>query len=792
MKITNISILLCLFLFNFTTPTYSEDTLPSPIQTIEEEMEELQIFKDTISSRDKDIHEFSFNFSKLITQIAITKHIKTSYEQGKKKLHKTKSLVFTWKKDAGRQLLKIDDYTAIITQLQNIIKNPLSNKNDTKYRAPILKGRTLIKKLNKHKKIINNHIILLDKYLKESTTWENFLQKKIQQHINIELFNWDYKHFLTSPVESIRQLDETTSDIFKSIAAINYVDLITRFLQKIILSEIIFLLSLLFFLFIFSKMDIWRKSFDSKIFDPNFKLVFSIFLDNSKTLSFLISLLLWDHAICLLIPEYPTIIHFITITFSSLIIWRIFGRSILNIFIDEMNKSKNDKPFSFSSSPIYLFIILKSIQVIWDIENDFILFPSGLLLGFISYKLLHLSLRYRIYVGRFASENFAFFIKTMKMFLSIFMGAILFSVLLEIIGLKILGRTIQLVVLNDILTLALGWGIYQFINIYLGSIKNKIKTKKKLNFLYYIFDLLKNFLNTMLIIIISIIIIKSWAEGLFFYYDISSLILFKIRDHPITIKGPIYLTISYYAIRFLYLTIIYFLEDTILHHLNMNKRHSPNIKSILKYLLILLYISIALAILGVTYQNLIIFASALGVGIGFGLQNIVNNFISGIILLFEQPIRVGDVIEVNGFFSTVIKIGMRSTIVESLDNANVIIPNSEIISNNLTNWTLNNNIIAIKCDVGVAYGTDSDVVTKILTNIAKKYPNTLSYPEAQIWFTEFAESSLNFVLKIWIDQPTKKFIIKSDLMHEINRKFKEENITIPFPQQDIYIKQNIG
>jgi small-conductance mechanosensitive channel len=214
------------------------------------------------------------------------------------------------------------------------------------------------------------------------------------------------------------------------------------------------------------------------------------------------------------------------------------------------------------------------------------------------------------------------------------------------------------------------------------------------------------------------------------------------------------------------------------------------VASIIRYLFIIIFLSITSAILGVTYKNLVIFASALGVGIGFGLQNIVNNFISGIILLFEQPIRVGDIIEVNGLFSKVKHIGIRSTIVESLDNSSIIIPNSEILSNKLINWTLNNNIIAIKCEVGVAYGTDTKLVESILDEVAVENLHVLKFPHHQVWFNEFADSSLNFVLKVWINKPEEKYIIHSALMHRINQKIADAGVTIPFPQRDIHIKEN--
>ncbi len=248
---------------------------------------------------------------------------------------------------------------------------------------------------------------------------------------------------------------------------------------------------------------------------------------------------------------------------------------------------------------------------------------------------------------------------------------------------------------------------------------------------------------------------------------------------------------AYYVIRFIYIIFVYSLDSGLLEKFNISRRYSANVISILRYIFIITFLGVISTILGMTYKNLVIFASALGVGIGFGLQNIANNFISGIILLFEQPIRVSDIIEVNGFFATVKHIGIRSTIVQSLDNSSIIIPNSEILSSKLTNWTFNDNIIALRCEVGVAYGTDTKLVSTILAEIADQNKDILSTPEPQVWFTEFADSSLNFTLKTWINRPSEKLLIKSDIMHAINSKFLENNIVIPFPQRDVHLHKDL-
>ena len=137
------------------------------------------------------------------------------------------------------------------------------------------------------------------------------------------------------------------------------------------------------------------------------------------------------------------------------------------------------------------------------------------------------------------------------------------------------------------------------------------------------------------------------------------------------------------------------------------------------------------------------------------------------------------------------RIGMRSTIVESIDNSNIIIPNSEILSNKLTNWTLNDNIIGINCEVGVAYGSDTDDVTNILLSCIDGVEEVVHFPKPQVWFEEFGDSSLNFKVKFWLDDPSKRFKVRSRVMHTINQKLKGNNITIPFPQRDVHLVKDL-
>ncbi len=201
---------------------------------------------------------------------------------------------------------------------------------------------------------------------------------------------------------------------------------------------------------------------------------------------------------------------------------------------------------------------------------------------------------------------------------------------------------------------------------------------------------------------------------------------------------------------------------------------------------------IGLSIAGVSFSNLAVIAGALSVGIGFGLQNIVNNFVSGLIILFERPVKRGDWISVGNTEGYVQKISVRSTLIQTFDRSDVIVPNSELISNQVTNMMLNDRYGRLIIPIGVAYGSDTELVRTILLDIAKandKVINDGRAPMPYVLFLEFGDSSLNFELRCYLANIDERLVVKSEINYEIDRKFREHSISIPFPQRDLYIKE---
>jgi small-conductance mechanosensitive channel len=206
---------------------------------------------------------------------------------------------------------------------------------------------------------------------------------------------------------------------------------------------------------------------------------------------------------------------------------------------------------------------------------------------------------------------------------------------------------------------------------------------------------------------------------------------------------------------------------------------------------VLIAILVALGVAGIEFANLAIIAGALSVGIGFGLQNIVNNFVSGLILLVERPVKTGDWIVVGGTEGYVKRIRIRSTQIQTFDRADVIVPNSELIAGQVTNRMLRDTTGRARIPIGVAYGSDTQKVKEILLKLANEHPEVITHNPAMapyVLFLGFGDSSLDFELRVYINIIDHRLRVKSDLYFAIDAAFREAGIAIPFPQRDLHIK----
>jgi small-conductance mechanosensitive channel len=213
--------------------------------------------------------------------------------------------------------------------------------------------------------------------------------------------------------------------------------------------------------------------------------------------------------------------------------------------------------------------------------------------------------------------------------------------------------------------------------------------------------------------------------------------------------------------------------------------------SLTGYLAVAIALLVGLSIAGVELANLALIAGALSVGIGFGLQNIVNNFISGVILLFERPVKTGDWIVVGGTEGFVKKISIRSTQIQTFDRSDVIVPNSELISSQVTNWMFRDHIGRVVVPVGVAYGSDVEKVRSILLDIAYQHPLVISdspvLPKPNVLFRTFGDSSLDFEIRCFIGEIDSRLSVISEMNFSIDKAFRDAGIEIPFPQRDVHM-----
>ena len=231
-----------------------------------------------------------------------------------------------------------------------------------------------------------------------------------------------------------------------------------------------------------------------------------------------------------------------------------------------------------------------------------------------------------------------------------------------------------------------------------------------------------------------------------------------------------------------------FLQDEVLVKADLGRGFPETISMLVKYLIVGIGYFVAITSLGFEMSQLTIIFGALSVGIGFGLQNIFNNLVSGLILIFSRPIRIDDTIEISNMVGRVNSIGIRSSNVRTFDGAEVIIPNGNLISNEVINWTLSDQRRRIQVMIGVAYGSDVRQVSGLLKTILHENDQVMKFPDPMILFDEFADSSLNFKLLFWTENIADWMQVKSDVLFEINDVFTKENVEIPFPQRDIHMR----
>ena len=272
-----------------------------------------------------------------------------------------------------------------------------------------------------------------------------------------------------------------------------------------------------------------------------------------------------------------------------------------------------------------------------------------------------------------------------------------------------------------------------------------------------------------------------------------------VFEEPIVSFGEIEVTPATLLISTLIVLIAYgisrllqrMLRRKVFEQIHLHKGSQSAICRLLHIIIMCIGIFIAIQHTGINLTALAAVSAVFLVGIGLGLQNITHNFISGLIMLFERPVQEGDFVEVGGVQGTVQSVNAYSTKVETLDRVTIIVPNSHFLSDNVTNWSFQESKVRIHVSVGVSYGADVELVAETLLEVGRAHPEVLSDPEPQMQFLGFGDSSLNFDLLVWIENPTRQYFVISDLNFAIVRAFREQNITIPFPQRDLHVRSAV-
>lgn len=312
--------------------------------------------------------------------------------------------------------------------------------------------------------------------------------------------------------------------------------------------------------------------------------------------------------------------------------------------------------------------------------------------------------------------------------------------------------------------------------------------------LKYLFKPKKSFMT----LLILMLIIALSALGFLGYLD--ETIVFLDSDELSFSIGSIDITVYQMIKRSMFLIVLVWLANFLIAKGKKYFRKIKKIKASNRSLVVNLYqilvyfitFMIGLDIMNIKLSNLAFFGGAIGIGLGFGLQKITSNFISGIILLFEKSIEEGDLVELeNGVYGFIKNTGARYTLVETFDSKEIMIPNEEFITKNVVNWTYSNKKGRIDVTVGVSYNSDIEKARLLILEAAKEHKKCSKFPEPDCYLREFGDSSVNFLLHFWVDDVTGgRFPTQSDVMMSIWRKFKDNNIQIPFPQRDVHIISN--
>lgn len=284
---------------------------------------------------------------------------------------------------------------------------------------------------------------------------------------------------------------------------------------------------------------------------------------------------------------------------------------------------------------------------------------------------------------------------------------------------------------------------------------------------------------------------QSYSEIISTIHDLLTTTLFQLKETPVTFLSILIFLGFLTAFAIAGGVAKRILHKSVLPRFEIESGLRYTLARVTQYIIVSIGVLISFQFVGIDLSSLAVIFGLLSVGIGFGLQNITSNFISGLIVLFERPISVGDRVSVGGVEGDIIEINIRATKIRTLNNISIIVPNSEFVSSNVINYSHGDPTYRLDLSVGVSYNSDLDVVLKALQEVIDEHDEILSYPESQIHLTEFGDSSWNMQIRVWIPDVKRYPITRNELNQAIVHKFREHKIEIPFPQRDLHMRSSV-
>jgi len=284
---------------------------------------------------------------------------------------------------------------------------------------------------------------------------------------------------------------------------------------------------------------------------------------------------------------------------------------------------------------------------------------------------------------------------------------------------------------------------------------------------------------------------QSYSEIISSAHELLTTTLFQLQETQVSLLTLIIFILFLVAFIIASRVIKRTLQNQVLPRFEIESGLRYTLARISQYIIVTVGLLISFQFIGINLSSLAVIFGFLSVGIGFGLQNITSNFISGLIVLFERPISVGDRVKVAGIEGDVLEINIRATKIRTLNKISIIVPNSEFVSSNVINYSHGDPEFRLDINVGVSYGSDLDTVIRALKEVAEENNTALKNPEPQIHLVSFGDSSWDMELRVWIPDVKRYPFVRNDINQAIVHKFREYGVEIPFPQRDLHMRSSV-